>query len=79
MVPELCNLPYTDRLHSLSLPSLVYRRRWGDMIFVYQLFHDNFTINSSVFFLLLLLHQIQGVIITKNFKSHTCCLARSEC
>ena len=32
MIPELRELPYTDRLKELQLPTLVYRRLRGDMI-----------------------------------------------
>ena len=39
LVTELRDLPYVDRLRSLRLPSLYYRRRRGDMIYLYQLFH----------------------------------------
>ena len=35
LVPELRHLPYQDRLKKLKLPSLVYRRRRGDMIAVF--------------------------------------------
>ena len=47
------------------------------MIFVYQLFHDNFTINSSVFFTPTTASNTRGHN-HKLFKSHTHCLARSE-
>jgi len=33
------DLPYSERLAHLCLPSLYYRRRQGDMILVYQLLH----------------------------------------
>ena len=39
MLPKLYNLTYAECLRHLKLPSLYYRRRRGDMIFVYQLFH----------------------------------------
>ena len=32
MIPELKCLPYEDRLQTLKLPSLMHRRRRGDMI-----------------------------------------------
>lgn len=38
---KLCNriknLPYEERLQHLKLPSLHYRRKWGDMIQVYKI------------------------------------------
>ncbi|XP_043216652.1 uncharacterized protein LOC122378954 [Amphibalanus amphitrite] len=39
LITDLRDLPYPDRLRRLGLPSLHYRRRRGDMVTVYQLFH----------------------------------------
>ena len=50
MVASIRHLPYTDRLKILKLPSLQYRRMRGDMILVYQLFHDLINIPVSLFF-----------------------------
>ena len=36
LVPELSHLPYQERLKKLKLPSLVYRRKRGDMLMVYR-------------------------------------------
>ena len=36
MIPELSNLEYEERLESLKLPSLYYRRARGDMIECYK-------------------------------------------
>jgi len=33
-------MSYTDRLLHLKLPTLKYRRLWGDMIEVFKLAHD---------------------------------------
>ena len=45
----LSNLDYPERLKSLDLPTLVYRRVRGDMIEVYKHFHvyDSGTVSSS--------------------------------
>ena len=43
-------LPYTDRLRRLNLPSLVYRRRRGDMIQVYKLKSGMERIDPALFF-----------------------------
>ena len=37
MIPELKELSYKERLMNLNLPSLVYRRRKADMIWVYKI------------------------------------------
>ena len=37
MVPELKNMTYEERLKSLNLPTLTYRRLRGDMITVYKI------------------------------------------
>ena len=37
LVAEIRHLPYQDRLIILHLPSLVYRRRRGDMLMVYRI------------------------------------------
>ena len=44
--------PYVERLRLLELPSLYYRRRRGDMIYSYQLFHGGVDADPSTFFTL---------------------------
>ena len=39
-----------ERLSKLSLPSLVYRRQRGDLIFLYQLINQHFNIDINDFF-----------------------------
>ena len=43
---------YEERLRLLQLPSLYYRRRRGDMIHTYQLFHGEIDVNPCAFFTL---------------------------
>ena len=50
LVQPLSNLTYECRLRALDLPSLLYRRRRGDMIFTYKLFHDEVDMNKDNFF-----------------------------
>ena len=50
LIHGLHNMDYSDRLATLNLPSLKYRRLRGDMITVYMLIHNKFTIDSSDFF-----------------------------
>ena len=49
-IPELRDLPYTERLQALKLPSLYYRRRRGDMIAMYQMLHGGIDLDSHDFF-----------------------------
>ena len=50
LVTRLRHLPYEIRLKSLQLPSLYYRRKRGDMIFTYQLFHNGVDADPADFF-----------------------------
>ena len=40
LIPELRDMDYPDRLEALNLPSLVYRRKRGDMIEVFKYTHE---------------------------------------
>ena len=40
LVTTLKHLPYKQRLEALKLPSLGYRRRGGDMIFIFKILSD---------------------------------------
>ncbi len=46
-VAELKDLSYTDRLKALKLPSLLYRRKRGDMIEVFKYCCDLYSVNPS--------------------------------
>jgi hypothetical protein len=50
IVPELKGLSYPERLRALNLPTLVYRRRRGDMIEVFKILRGMENIDSSKFF-----------------------------
>ncbi len=50
MVPSLANLSYPERLKELNLPTLVYRRRRGDMIQAYKIFHNQYDLDKDIFF-----------------------------
>ena len=50
MIQSLRDQPYHSRLRQLNLPSLVYRRRRGDMILIYQIMYQLLNIPSSAFF-----------------------------
>ena len=52
LVPEFRHqdrLPYQDRLRTLKLPSLLYRRRRGDMIMMYKLMTGQLGLNKEDF------------------------------
>ena len=53
LVESIRHKPYEERLHRLDLPSLYYRRRRGDMIHVYQLFHGGVDADPRKFFKLM--------------------------
>ena len=50
LIHGLYIMDYSDRLTTLNLPSLQYRRIRGDMITVYKFIHNMFAIDSSDFF-----------------------------
>ena len=52
MIPDLRHLPYRNRLEALSLPSLSYRRRRGEMIMCYKIITNKVDINRDNFFTL---------------------------
>jgi hypothetical protein len=49
-VPGLKNLSYPERLRQLKLPTLVFRRKRGDMIEVYKILHHKYNMNPAHFF-----------------------------
>ena len=52
LVPSLKDECYTDRLISLNLPSLLYRFRCGDLIFLFKLLNGYFELDFTNFFTL---------------------------
>ena len=48
MIPGLKEMSYEQRLKSLKLPSLYYRRARGDMIEVYKYTHGLYTANEDL-------------------------------
>ena len=49
VVPELKDHPYETKLHALKLPSLLHRRRRGDMIYTYTIITDKMNIHKEDF------------------------------
>ena len=50
LIPNLRSLPYRDRLEVLSLPSLCYHRRRGDILQVYKILKGIDRLESNQFF-----------------------------
>ena len=50
LVTSIRHLPYEERLQTLKLPTLFYRRRRGDMIQMYQLFNGGVDLSPEEFF-----------------------------
>ena len=50
LVPNLRSLPYEERLSRLKLPSLMHRRRRGDMNHVYKIMSGMGRIEPGLFF-----------------------------
>ena len=52
LIPNLCDLPYEERLKELKLPSLSYRRMRGDMVEVYKYCHGLYQVDRNPFTLM---------------------------
>jgi len=48
MIPSISQLSYHNRMKHLNLPSLQYRRRRGDLIYLYQIL-KNYDIDNHLF------------------------------
>ena len=74
LVKTMKDLPYTDRLKYLNIPSLYYRRRRGDMIQVYKILYNIDRINSNKFFQVIANRSTRGhhLKLFKPFSSKDC-------
>jgi len=77
LLKPLLNLTYQERLSHLKLPSLQYRRLRGDMIYMYQIFHQLASINSSLLFSSPHLSSTRGHNY-KVYKPYAKCKARTD-
>ena len=50
LIPTIRHLPYDQRLKSLKLPSLMHRRRRGDMLETYKIVTNKVNVNKNHFF-----------------------------
>ena len=60
LIPTIWHLPYTDRLVSLKLPSLQYRRWRGNLILMYKVTHKLTGIGRSIFIFRDTFHTTRG-------------------
>ena len=78
MIRAIKDLPYEDRLRSLDLPTLVYRRSRGDMVLTFKIFKGYIDIDPNIFFKLndnmtrargtsLIVNSVQDFFRTKGF------------
>ena len=75
LVPSLRDESYTDRLISLNLPSLLYRFRRGDLIFLFKLLNGYFELDFTNFFTLSHNSHTRGPFkLLKPPAYHLCCI-----
>ncbi len=48
LVPSIKNLSYEERLEALKLPSLVYRRLYGDLIETFRCMHSIYNVENNL-------------------------------
>ena len=65
LLPALRNLPYSDRLRQLHLPTLVHRRRRGDQITTFKLVHG-LNVTEKPLFTLNISRQTRGHSLKLN-------------
>ena len=77
LISELRDKTYGVRLKELELPSLVYRRRRGDMVMMFKVMYGLVRMDSSILFTSALLGRTRGHN-KKVYKSHAVKTARSN-
>ena len=50
LIPTLRDLPYSERLQNLNLPSLSYRRDRMDLIMTFKIFNGTVSVDKDYFF-----------------------------
>ena len=78
LVKSIKHLPYEDRLRTLGLPSLEYRRERSDMIQVYKILHGIGRVDKDKFFTLNRLAATRGHSI-KLYKKRSRLKVRANC
>ena len=78
LVKSIKHLPYEDRLKTLGLPSLEYRRERSDMIQVYKILHGIDRVDKDKFFTLNRLAATRGHSL-KLYKKRSRLMVRANC
>ena len=69
--PLISHLSYEDRMRHLSLPSLQYHLRRGDLINLYQILRGNYNIDNHLFTHPLLLQEVTQRNYSSTALNHT--------
>ncbi len=77
LVPGLADLSYQERLIKLKLPTMVYRRKRGEMIQVYKFLHNIWNIEEDDFLPPAIDNRTRGHSL-KLFKQRTMTIVRSH-
>ena len=77
MVPCLRNLPHSERLKKIGLPSLEYRRQRADVIQVLKFLHEYEDVDKSKLFIMASTRSTRGNSL-KLFKSHSRLVVRNN-
>ncbi len=77
LIPGLTDLSYQERLIKLKLPTMVYRRKRGEMIQVYKFLHKIWDINDNSFLTPAIDNRTRGHSL-KLFKNRTMTTTRSH-
>ena len=70
LIPELKDKTYEERLRYLKIPSLVYRRKRGDMIFMYKIMNGLVRLETTKLFVPSRSAQTRGHA-QRVFKNHS--------
>ena len=77
LVPGIGHLSYIDRLRTLNIPSLAYRRKRGTCFYYIKCFRAILISASQISLHLPAIHLLEGILYRKIFKSRFSCRARS--
>ena len=68
LIPSLQNLPYSQRLQNLNVPSLSYRRNGMDLIMTYKILNEAMLVDKDYFFTINTSHtRSNGLKIYKKY------------
>ena len=79
LLPQLQDKSYSERLTLLSLPSLLYRRLRGDLIFLYKILNNNFNTDfTNLYAFSNTTHTPGGISSSCLRNGQDCCVYRSN-